>query len=219
MYILDLFAGPFQIQGSRMTLPITDRTKVRRHRERGSHDRAVVDAILDAGLVCHVAFIGPGGPGGGPVVIPTIHVRVADHIYLHGSASNAMLRALGRGGETCIAVTLLDGLVLAKTAFHHSVNYRSVVLFGRAAEVTDFAEKRRVLDALIEKLEPGRSRACRPANDKELAATLVIGMPIVEASAKIRTGPPLPEDDEDRSLPYWTGEIPLRVVRDPPIPA
>lgn len=216
MYILDLLDGPFQRHVLRMALPITDRTKHRRHRERGSHDRAVVDAILDAGLVCHVAF---AGPSGAPVVIPTTHVRVAGHVYLHGSASNAMLRALGRGTEACIAVTLLDGLVLAKTAFHHSVNYRSVVLFGRAAEVTDFAEKRRVLDALIDKLEPGRSQACRPPNDKELAATLVIGMPIVEASAKIRTGPPLPEDGEDRQLPYWTGEIPLRVVRDPPIPA
>ena len=195
---------------------LTDRTKHRRHKERGSHDRAVVDAILDAGLVCHVAF---AGPGGAPIIIPTTHVRVGEHVYMHGSASNAMLRALGRGGEACIAVTLLDGLVLAKTAFHHSVNYRSVVLFGRAAEVTDFAEKRRVLDALIEKLEPGRSRACRPPNDKELAATLVIAMPIVEASAKIRRGPPLAEDGEDALLPYWTGEIPLRVVRDPPVPA
>ena len=199
-----------------MSLAVTDRTRLRRKPTRGSHELAAVEAILDAGLVCHVAF---EGPGGGPVVIPTTHVRVGDRVYMHGSASNAMLRALGRGLDACFAVTLLDGLVLAKTAFHHSVNYRSVVLFGRAEEVTDFAEKRRVLDALLEKLEPGRSQACRPPNDKELAATLVIALPIAEASAKVRSGPPIPEDGDDRLLPHWHGEIPLRLVRDPPIPA
>lgn len=216
MYILDLVARPYQRQASGMSLAVTDRTRVRRKPSRGSHELAVVETILDAALVCHVAF---AGPTGGPVVIPTTHVRVGDRIYLHGSPSNAMLRALGRGVEACVAVTLLDGLVLSRTAFHHSVNYRSVVQFGRADEVTDFAEKRRVLDALLEKLEPGRSRACRPPNDKELAGTLVIGLPISEASAKVRSGPPLPDEGADRDLPYWHGEIPLRVVRDPPIPA
>jgi uncharacterized protein len=198
-----------------MSLAVTDRTKVRRKPARGSHELAVIEAVLDAGLVCHVAFTGPHGP----IVIPTTHVRVGDQLYLHGSASNAMLRALARGLDACVAVTLLDGLVLARTAFHHSVNYRSVVLFGRAAEVVDLDEKRRVLGALVDKLEPGRSRACRPPNEKELLATLVVRLPIAEASAKVRSGPPVPDDGDDAQLPYWSGEIPLRLVREPAIPA
>jgi nitroimidazol reductase NimA-like FMN-containing flavoprotein (pyridoxamine 5'-phosphate oxidase superfamily) len=158
-------------------------------------------------------------PGRGPVVIPTTQVRVGDRIYVHGSAVNGMLRTLSEGVDVSVAVTLLDGLVLARTAFHHSVNYRSVVIFGCATRVDDLAEKRRALDALVEKLVAGRSKACRPPNDKELAATMVLSLPIAEASAKIRQGPPLPDDGEDASLPHWAGVIPLSIARGTPIRA
>lgn len=184
----------------------TERTRLHRKPGRGSHDRAVIEAILDEALVCHVAFVAPNR---GPVVLPTTIVRVGDRVYVHGSAVNGMLRALSEGIEVSVAVTLLDGLVLARTAFHHSVNYRSVVMFGRATRVDDADEKRRALAALVDKLAPNRSRECRAPNDAELAATLVLSLPIAEASAKIRSGPPLPDDGDDAHLPYWSGVIPL----------
>jgi uncharacterized protein len=192
-----------------------DRTRLRRKPQRGSHDRAVIDAIVDEALVCHVGFAGPYGP----VVIPTTHVRLGDQLYVHGAASNAMLSALALGTDACVTITLLDALVLARTAFHHSVNYRSVVAFGRAARVDDPPVKRRVLAALVDKIQPGRSAACRAPNDKELAATLVIAMPLHEASAKVRTGPPIPDDGDDATLPYWAGIIPLVTTRGSPIEA
>lgn len=196
-------------------LPVTDRTKLRRRPTRGSHDRAVIDAILDEALICHVGFTAPHGP----VVIPTTHVRVGDQLFIHGSAASSMLRSLATGLDVCVTVTLLDGLVLSRTAFHHSVNYRSVVVFGRATLVDDTEAKLASLASLIDRVVPGRSSACRPPNAQELLATTVIAMPIAEASSKIRSGPPLPEDGEDAALPYWTGVIPIHTTAGAPIAA
>lgn len=193
---------------------LTARTALGRIRQRGSHDRAVIDAILDEALICHVGFTAPHGP----VVIPTAFVRIDDHIYVHGATANAMLNALA-ASDVAIAVTLLDGLVLARTAFHHSVNYRSVVLFGRGTVIDDPAQKLVASAALLERMAPGRAAACRMPNAKELRATLFIAVPIDEASAKIRSGPPLPDDGEDAQLPYWAGVIPLSTTRGPAITA
>jgi uncharacterized protein len=196
-------------------LPVTERTRVRRKPARGSHERAAIDAILDEALICHVGFVADHGP----VVIPMTHVRVGDHLYVHGSAVNHMLGSLAGGLDACVTVTLLDALVLARTAFHHSVNYRSVVLFGRAVPVDDTAAKLAALAALIDRVAPDRSAACRPPNAKELVATTVLALPIAEASAKVRSGPPLPDDGEDLALPYWAGVIPLHTSRGTPINA
>jgi nitroimidazol reductase NimA-like FMN-containing flavoprotein (pyridoxamine 5'-phosphate oxidase superfamily) len=197
------------------TLEVTERTRVRRKPGRGSHERAVIDQILDEALVCHIAFVGHGSP----VVLPTTQVRVGDAIYVHGSSASHMLRTLAGGVDISVAVTLLDGLVLSRTAFHHSVNYRSAVLFGRAVLVEDPVEKRAALAALVDKLVAGRSAACRPPNDAELAATTLLALPIEEASAKIRSGPPLADDGEDAALPFWAGVIPLHTTRGEPITA
>ncbi len=195
------------------TLSITDRTKLRRLPKRGSYDAAVVHAILDEALVCHIGFA--TGADRAPIVIPTTHVRIDDHLYVHGSAASHMLRSLAGGLEICVTVTLIDGLVFARSAFHHSMNYRSVVVFGTATLVDEPAAKRRALDALIDKLSPNRTAGCRGPNEKELLATKVIAMPIVEASAKIRTGPPI-DDAEDMGLPYWAGIVPLQLARGLP---
>lgn len=197
------------------SLAITDRTTVRRKPQRASHERAAIDAILDEALICHVGFVTEGGP----VVIPTTHVRVGEHLFVHGSAASHMLRSLAAGVDVSVCVTLLDALVLSRTAFHHSVNYRSVVMFGRARLVESAEEKRAALAALIDRVAPDRSRACRPPSEKELAATSVLALPITEASAKARTGPPLPDDEADRTLPYWAGIIPLFTVRGTPVNA
>ena len=196
-------------------LAVTNRTRLRRRAFRGSHERRVIDAILDEALVCHVGFTTESGPA----VIPTAFVRVDDHVYLHGSASNHMLRMAARGHDVCVAVTLLDGLVLARTAFHHSMNYRSVVMFGAGATITDPVEKRRVLAARVDRMVPSRSRACRAPSDDELSGTLVIAVAIDESSAKIRSGPPLADEGEDAALPHWAGEVPIRLVRGVPISA
>jgi nitroimidazol reductase NimA-like FMN-containing flavoprotein (pyridoxamine 5'-phosphate oxidase superfamily) len=192
-----------------------DRTRLRRKPQRGSHDRAVIDAICDEALVCHIGFSSPDGP----VVIPTTFVRVDAGLYVHGSAASRMLETLAEGGSASIAITLLDGLVLAKTAFHHSANYRSVVAFGRGRRVDDEPEKRAALAALVDKIDAGRSAGCRPPNAKELLATLVIAFPLTEASAKIREGGPVPNDPDDDALPYWAGVIPMVTTRGPRIPA
>ena len=197
------------------TLPITDRTKVRRKPQRGSHERAVIDAILDEALICHVGFATELGV----VVIPTTHVRVEDDLYIHGSAASHMLRSLASGIAVSVCVTLLDELVLSRTAFHHSVNYRSVVIFGTATPVEHTVQKLAALAALIDRVVPNRSAGCRPPNAKELAATLVLALPITEASAKIRSGPPLPDEGEDLALPYWAGTIGLRTSRGTPVNA
>jgi nitroimidazol reductase NimA-like FMN-containing flavoprotein (pyridoxamine 5'-phosphate oxidase superfamily) len=188
------------------TLTPTPRTRLRGRSERGSHDRELVYQILDEGLVCHVAFVGEQGP----VVIPTTYARIDDRLYLHGSPASRMLRSLESGIETSVAVTLLDGLVLARSAFHHSMNYRSAIVFGRAREVTDAEEKLASLRALVEHVVPGRSSDTRGPNVRELARTLVLALPLDEASAKLRSGPPT-DDEEDLGLGHWAGVIPLEL--------
>jgi nitroimidazol reductase NimA-like FMN-containing flavoprotein (pyridoxamine 5'-phosphate oxidase superfamily)/GNAT superfamily N-acetyltransferase len=196
-------------------LSSTDRTRLRRHPERGQTDRAELDAILDAGLVVHVAFTTGGGH---PLVIPTTYVRIGGEIYFHGAVANAMLRAAGGGADLCATVTLLDGLVLARSAFHHSMNYRSVVILGRARLVTDAAEKRRALETMIERLIPGRMTTARPPADDELKTTSVLALPLDEASVKIRRGPPI-DAESDLAVPAWAGVIPLALASGAPVPA
>jgi uncharacterized protein len=193
-------------------IAVTDRTRVRRLPKRASYDVATIHAILDEALICHIGFAVEERP----VVIPTIHWREGDRLYVHGSAASHMLRSLKDGVEACVTVTLLDGLVMARSAFHHSMNYRSVVVFGTATEVTDPEEKRRALERLVEHIAPGRSAEVRAPNESELRQTLVLSLPIEEASAKIRTGPPI-DDDEDYALPVWAGVIPLRLERGEPV--
>lgn len=190
---------------------VTPRSRVRRLPVRGSHDRAVIDAILDEGIVAHVGFVHEGSP----FVIPMGYARDGDRLLLHGSAASRLMRLLASGVEAAVTVTLLDALVLARSYFHHSMNYRSVVVLGRTAEVTGDAEKRQALDTLLNRLVPGRHGDARPTNDLELKATLVASMPIVEATAKIRTGPPA-DDDEDLALPYWAGLVPVNTSFGPP---
>jgi len=190
----------------------TERTTVRRLGKRGNYDRETIQAILDEALICHVAFVVDGSP----VVIPTIHTRVDDTLYFHGSAASRMLRSLRDGVEACVCVTLLDGLVMARSAFHHSMNYRSAMIFGTAMEVRDRDEKIRVLTALVEHVARGRSRDARAPNEAELKQTLVLSLPITEASAKIRTGGPI-DDEEDYALPIWAGVLPLRLEPHAPI--
>lgn len=195
---------------------VTDRTRLRRKPARGAHDTATIHAILDAAYVCHVAFVVPEH---GPTVLPTSFVRDGEHLYVHGSAASHMMRAMASGIDVCVAVTLLDGIVLAKTALHHSVNYRSVVMFGRARAVEDAAEKQRIFGLLLDRFVANRSRDCRMPNPKEVAATLVIEVPLDEASAKTRSGPPVAEEGADAELPYWAGVIPFVTTRGEPIPA
>lgn len=189
----------------------TDRTALHRLPERGSHDRAVIDPILDEAYLCHLGFTQDGQP----FVIPTIHARVGDVLYLHGSAASRAMRTAKQGIPVCITVTLLDGLVLARSAFHHSVNYRSVMVLGTATEVTDRAEKAAALDAIVDHVLAGRSADARPGNDKELRATTVLRIPLTEASAKVRTGGPK-DDPEDMDLPVWAGVLPVKMVHGGP---
>ena len=195
------------------TLATTPRTTLRRRRQRGSHDRDDIYRILDEGLVCHVGFTGNAGP----VVLPTAYARVDDRLYLHGAVGNSMLGALSQQIPVCVTFTLLDGLVFARSAFHHTMNYRSVVLFGTGTDVEDEAEKRIALEALVDQVAAGRSAETRPPSSTELAQTRVLRIPIHEASAKIRRGPPI-DDEEDLGLPYWAGEVPLRVQPGSPVP-
>jgi nitroimidazol reductase NimA-like FMN-containing flavoprotein (pyridoxamine 5'-phosphate oxidase superfamily) len=191
----------------------TPRTTLHRRPQRGSHDRATIDAILDEAIHCHVGFTVDGQP----FVIPTIHARVGDRLFLHGSAAGRMLRTLASGVPVCVTATLVDGLVLARTAFHHSLNYRSVVILGTAHPVEEREAKLAALEAIVEHVVPGRWPEVRWPNDKELRATSVLVLPIVEASAKIRTGPPL-DDEEDLAIPCWAGELPFRTVPLAPVP-
>jgi uncharacterized protein len=186
---------------------------LRRLPARGSHDRETIDAILDEALVCHLGFVHDGGPA----VIPTLHARVGDEVFIHGSAASRMLRALAGGIEACLTVTLVDGLVLARSAFHHSINYRSVVLYGIATPVTEPAQKERALEAFTEKLVPGRWADVRWPNRKELKATAALALPIREGSAKVRTGQPV-DDEEDYALEAWAGVVPIRTELLDPIP-
>jgi len=190
----------------------TPRTRVRRLPQRAAYDEATIHAILDNGLVCHIGFVHEGQP----FVLPTTYARLGDALVLHGSAASRMLRGLRDGIPICVTVTLLDGLVLARSAFHHSMNYRSVVILGVATEVTDDAERLHALEAIVEHVNPGRWAEVRPPNERELKATMVLRLPIAEASAKVRTGPPL-DDTEDLGWPCWAGEVPLRLVALAPI--
>ncbi|WP_175410686.1 pyridoxamine 5'-phosphate oxidase family protein [Streptomyces sp. TRM64462] len=195
----------------------TDRSVPTRGRPRASYDRALVHAILDEAYVCHLGFVRDGAP----VVLPTLYGRVGERLYVHGSTGSRPLRMAGEqpgrrseqdtaapGLPVCLTVTHVDGLVLARSAFHHSVNYRSVVVHGTAHQVTDPEEKRTALDALVDHVVPGRSYDSRPANAKELAATAVLRLDLAEVSAKVRTGG-VNEEPEDLALPHWAGVIPL----------
>ena len=193
--------------------PPSDRTKVRRLPDRGRYDADTVHAILDEGLVAHVGFVAEHGP----VVLPMAYGRIDDRLYLHGATGNAMLRALD-GGAVCVTVTLLDGLVLSRSAFHHSMNYRSVVVLGTAATVTDPAERDDALRAVVDQMVAGRSAECRPPSPEELRATRVVRVALAEASAKVRTGPPK-EDPADLDPPvWWGGVVPVSLVRGAPVP-
>jgi uncharacterized protein len=183
----------------------SERTRLRRRRERGSYDRAVIDAILDEALLAHIGIVERDGQ---PFVLPMLHARRGDLVYLHGSAAGRTLRTLAGGAQACLTVSLLDGLVLARSAMHHSANYRSVMLLGEAVCVDDPAQKREAFEAIVEHIVPGRWPDIRPPSDNELKATAIVAMSIDEASAKIRTGPPL-DDEDDYALPAWAGVIPL----------
>ncbi len=186
----------------------TARTQVHRLKDRASYDRAVVHAILDEALVCHVGF----AVDGQVFVLPTTYARVGELVYIHGAAASRMLKVLREGISVCVTVTILDGLVLARSAFHHSMNYRSVALLGRATDVTDLEEKEKALSAIVEHVSPGRMKVARPPNSKELAATRVLALPLEEVSAKTRSGGPL-DDEADLALDVWAGEIPLKMMR------
>ncbi len=191
----------------------TDRTQVHRIPKRGIYEKKEIYRILDEGLVCHVGFIANGMP----VVIPTGYGRRGDTLYVHGSSASRMLRALGRGADVCVTVTLLDGLVLARSAFHHSMNYRSVVIFGRSTIVDDPATKLEVLEVFTNHIAPGRWKDVRHPTDKELQATTVLAMPLNEVSAKVRTGPPI-DDGEDYFLPIWAGVLPMKLTPGSALP-
>ncbi|MFG2620919.1 pyridoxamine 5'-phosphate oxidase family protein [Streptomyces sp. NPDC048507] len=195
----------------------TDRTVPSRARQRASYDRETVHSILDQAYVCHLGFVRDGAP----VVLPTLFGRVGETLYIHGSTGSRPLLAAGRtdpGLPVCLTVTHVDGLVLARSAFHHSMNYRSVVVHGTAHQVTDEAECRTALDALVNHVVPGRAADSRPANARELAATAVIRLDLTEVSAKIRTGGPN-DDAEDMDLPFWSGVVPVAPAYGAPVPA
>jgi uncharacterized protein len=191
----------------------TERTRLRRKPERGRFDRAEIHAILDAGSVGHLGFAVDGRPW----VLPMAYARRGESLVLHGSAANHALRSLAAGIEACFTVTLVDGLVFSRSAFHHSINYRAVMVFGVATPVEGLDEQRAAMLALVEQVVPGRSVEVRHPSDRELRATRILQLPIVEASAKVRTGPAI-EEPEDLASRTWGGEVPLHVVRGEPIP-
>ncbi|MEV7215203.1 pyridoxamine 5'-phosphate oxidase family protein [Kitasatospora cineracea] len=193
-----------------------DLTTPTRSKERAAWDEEAVHAVLDAGYLCHLGFVRDGAP----VVLPTLYARVGRRLYLHGSTGSRPLHGArdGRGLPVCVTVTHLDGLVLAKSAFHHSVNYRSVVAHGTAHQVTDPAELRLALDAIVDQVVPGRSAECRPGNAKELAATAVIRLELDRVSAKTRTGG-VNDEPEDLGLPYWAGVLPVAPAYGAPLPS
>jgi nitroimidazol reductase NimA-like FMN-containing flavoprotein (pyridoxamine 5'-phosphate oxidase superfamily) len=194
------------------TFPPNERTRVVREPQRGIYDRATIYEILDEGFVCHVGFTLDTQP----YVIPTMFARVRDAIYFHGSAASRMLRGVGSGIPVCVTVTLVDGLVLARSVFNHSMNYRSVVALGKASPVDTSAEKFEALHAFTEKILPGRWTEARQPNEKELKATSILRLPLTEVSAKVRVGPP-EDDTEDYALQIWAGVIPLNLVTAAPL--
>jgi len=194
-------------------LPITDRTRLRRKADRGRYDRESIYSILDEGFVCHLGFAHEGRPW----AMPMVYARLDDSVYVHGAAGNFSLSTLASGGDVCLTVTIVDGIVLSRSVFHHSVNYRTVMIFGPALKVEDPVEKRRGLDATIDHVVPGRRAATRPLTDAEIRASQLLRIDIDEASAKVRTGGPVEEAD-DVDLPYWGGHIPVRLVAGSPVP-
>lgn len=191
----------------------TDRTKVRRLPERGAYDRDTVHAVLDAAPIVHAGFVQDAQP----FVLPMIHGRAGDTLYLHGAAGGRGLRALRSGTPLCVTATIVDGLVLARSAFHHSMNYRCVVLLGAASEVSEPAEKLKALEAISEHVLPGRWADVRPPNPAEMKQTLVVSVPLKECSAKVRTGPPK-DDEEDYALKMWAGTVPVSLAYGAPVP-
>lgn len=190
----------------------TPNTTLKRLPERGEFDRQAVYQILDEAFLCHVGF----AVDGQPFVIPTSYGRIGDKLYIHGSAASRMLRHLSGGIPVCVTVTLIDGLVLARSAFHHSINYRSVVILGNATLVEDAEEKFTALRTITENIVPGRWADVREPNAQELKGTSVLSLPLIEVSAKVRTGPPK-DDEEDMTIPVWAGVLPLRVTTEAPI--
>lgn len=191
----------------------TQRTSLKRLPKRGVFEREAIYAILDEGFVCHVGFVADGAL----FVIPTGYGRLGDQLFIHGSAASRMLRSLAKSIDVCVTVTLLDGLVLARSAFHHSMNYRSVVIFGTATVVEADSEKVDALRAISDHIVPGRWDDVREPTENELKKTLVLRLPLIEVSAKVRTGPPL-DDEPDYELPIWAGEVPLRLMAEESIP-
>lgn len=196
-----------------MSEPVSDRVRVRRLPERGRYDAATVHAVLDEGLVAQVGVVVDGGPR----VLTLAYGRDGDVVYLHGSSGSRTLMGLRDGGEVCLSVTLLDGLVLARSGFHHSMNYRSVVVYGTLRQVVEEEARRRALNLLVDAVVPGRAATLRPPSRRELAATVVYALPLDEASAKVRSGPPV-DEPEDLTWPTWAGVVPLPVTPGPPQP-
>jgi nitroimidazol reductase NimA-like FMN-containing flavoprotein (pyridoxamine 5'-phosphate oxidase superfamily) len=196
----------------RAMFPQTVLTTLKRLPKRGVYDRELVYQILDEGFICHVGFVANNHP----VVIPTGYARRDDHLYIHGSQASRMLKSLQTGIDVCVAVTLVDGLVLARSAFHHSINYRSVVIFGRATEIHERSEKLEALRCFSEQVIRGRWDDVRQPTEQELKQTTVLALPLQEVSAKIRTGPPL-DDEEDYALPIWAGVVPLSMAAGAPV--
>ncbi|MDQ2947073.1 MAG: pyridoxamine 5'-phosphate oxidase family protein [Acidobacteriota bacterium] len=193
-------------------LEATERTRVRRLPKRAVYDKAQIYSILDEGFVCHLGFVA----GGQPYVIPTGYARVDDTIYLHGSTASRMVRTAAEGIDVCVTVTLVDGFVLARSAFHHSMNYRSVVVLGKARLVTERDEKWKALQGFTNHIVPGRWEEARQPSEQELKGTSVLALPIEEASAKVRTGGPI-DDEEDYALPLWAGVVPIQTRFGEPI--
>ncbi|MCO8127969.1 pyridoxamine 5'-phosphate oxidase family protein [Acidimicrobiia bacterium EGI L10123] len=194
--------------------PATERTTIGRSPDRGTRDRRVAEAILDEGVLCHVGVTTDHGP----VVIPTTYARRGDELLIHGSPAASWLRATGKGTPVCVTVTMVDGLVLARSAFHHSMNYRSVVVFGQAEPITDHGEKAAALDAIVEHIVPGRTAEVRPMRDDEVRGTLVVRLRLDEASTKIRAGGPIDDDDDLDLVDVWAGVIPVRTAFGEPEP-
>jgi hypothetical protein len=195
------------------TIPITEQTRIRRLPKRGIYDRETINSILDEAFICHVGFAVEGQP----YVIPTGYARVGDELFIHGSSASRMLRTISGGIDVCVTVTLIDGLVLARSAFHHSMNYRSVVILGKAEIVEDTNEKTKALEAFTEHVIPGRWAEVRWPTELELKATTVLRLPIEEASAKVRTGGPI-DDEEDYDMDVWAGVLPLNLNTGTAIP-
>lgn len=192
---------------------VTSRTELRRLPKRGAYDRAVVHAILDEAFICHLAFVAEGQP----YTLPTGYGRDGDRLYVHGSAASRMLRTMSAGIDVCLTVTLIDGFVLARSAFHHSMNYRSVIVLGKAHPLTDVSAKRAALECITDHIVPGRWAEVRPPTDQELKGTSVLALALEEVSAKIRTGPPV-DDEEDYALPIWAGVVPTGIACGAPQP-